>query len=215
MTPDGVSSRPVLVLASGSPRRRELLEAIGVSMEQVTAGIDETPLEGEEPADLVLRLAQAKGQAACRELEVAASGRRHVVIAADTVVALDGEVFGKPCCDAEARTMLSRLSGRSHHVYTGVAVVAVGPGVDPDRQAAAVDDTLVYFRPLDAAEIDCYVASGEPRDKAGAYGIQGRGGLFVEAIKGSYHNVVGLPVAMVDDLCASVGWSLATWWGRP
>jgi septum formation protein len=204
MAPKGVSSRPRLVLASGSPRRRELLGALGVEAEQLAVDIDETPLDGETPVDLVRRLAEAKATAA---LTRCGSQERTVVIAADTVVVLDDEIFGKPRCAAEARTMLSRLSGRTHHVHTGVTVAA------DDRLLTAVDDTLVRFRELDATDIDCYVATGEPLDKAGAYGIQGRGGLFVDRIEGTYHNVVGLPIALVDELCTSMGWSLSTWWG--
>ena len=105
--------------------------------------------------------------------------------------------------------MLSRLSGRCHQVITGVAVAT------SERTEVAVEGTLVRFRSLDAAEIDCYVASGEPEDKAGAYAIQGRGGLFVEGIEGSYHSVVGLPINTVDLLCSSVGWSLLTWAESP
>ncbi len=202
MTPNGAGSRPRLVLASASPRRRQLLEAVGVSPEQMAVDVDETPQDGELPADLVRRLAEAKASAGLR----ACGGRgRVVVIGADTVIALDDEIFGKPRCDAEARTMLSRLSGRCHHVLTGVAVAT------PERMESAVEDTLVCFRQLDAADVDCYVSGGEPRDKAGAYAIQGRGGLFVDRIEGSYHSVVGLPINIVDELCTSVGWSLVTW----
>jgi len=205
MTPNGVGFRPRLVLASASPRRRELLAAIGVDCEQLAVDIDETSQCGEQAAELVKRLARQKATAA---LDASGCCDRLVVIGADTVIALDGEIFGKPRCDPEARTMLSRLSGRSHHVLTGVAVVT------SKRIEVAVVDTRVFFRPLDAADIDCYVASGEPRDKAGAYAIQGRGGLFVERIEGSYHGTVGLPVHTVDALCSLVGWPLSTWWGE-
>lgn len=202
MAPDGVGFRPRLVLASASPRRRQLLDSIGVTTESCPVDIDERPEPGELPADLVLRLARSKAEAA---MNVCGCGRRMVVIAADTVISLDGEIFGKPGTDAEARTMLSRLSGRSHQVLTGVAVATA------DRIESAVETTLVHFRELDAADIDCYVASGEPHDKAGAYGIQGRGGLFVDRIEGSFHSVVGLPLHVVDQLCFSLGWSLTTW----
>lgn len=202
MTPNGVGFRPQLVLASASPRRRRLLEAVGVQAEQMVVNVDEEPRQGEKPHDLVRRLAETKALAA---LEACGCAARVVVIAADTVVSLDDEILGKPCCDAEARTMLSRLSGRCHHVLTGVAVAT------SERTEVAVEDTLVRFRGLDATDIDCYVASGEPRDKAGAYAIQGRGGLFVDRIEGCYHSVVGLPIYTVDLLCASVGWSLSTW----
>ncbi|MEL7208359.1 MAG: Maf family protein [Actinomycetota bacterium] len=202
MAPNGVGSRPRLVLASASPRRRQLLESAGLRFDTMPVDIDETPGADEPPAVLVERLARAKAaEGLCR----LADKHRVVVIGADTVVALGDEVFGKPASASEARTMLSRLSDGSHHVYTGVAV-ATGT-----RLEAMVDTTVVHFRSLDAAEIDCYVASGEPMDKAGAYGIQGRAGIFVDRVEGSFHNVVGLPLHVVDQLCWSVGLCLTTW----
>ncbi len=164
--------------------------------------IDERAEEAESPRELVLRLAREKAAAA---IAAVPDRGRVVVIGADTVLDVDGEIFAKPSCDAEARTMLSRLSGRCHRVLTGVAVAA------EDQLVSDVDITLVRFRSLDAADIDCYVASGEPRGKAGAYALQGRGALFVDRIEGSYHGVVGLPVHLVDQLCERVGWSLWTW----
>lgn len=209
MAPNGVGSRPRLVLASASPRRRELLHAVGVEPELASADIDETPHPGESPNELVLRLAEGKASATLETLvsgcEAAKNDDRVVVIGADTVVAVDGEIFGKPDCDAEARCMLSRLSGRSHEVVTGLAVLT------PKRSETAVIETTVWFRHLDAADIDCYVACGEPEGKAGAYAIQGRGSLFVERVEGSYHGVVGLPVQTLDRLCIAIGWPLTTW----
>ncbi len=202
MAPNGVGSRPRLVLASTSPRRSQLLADAGVGVEIGPVDVDESPHPGELPWDLVRRLAMVKAGTALSSYE---DNERVVIIAADTIVSLDGEIFGKPASDAEARTMLSRLSGRRHRVLTGVAVATV------ERVESAVDETVVYFRELNAADIDCYVASGEPQDKAGAYAIQGRGSRFVERIEGSYHSAVGLPIHIVDQLCESVGWSLSTW----
>ncbi len=210
MTPNGVGSRPRLVLASASPRRRDLLRASGVEADLTPADIDETPLPSETPAALVVRLARAKADAVLARYVAGSGGTvpsRIVVIGADTTVTIDGEIFGKPTCPAEARTMLSRLSGRTHTVITGVAVV------DADGVEVGDESTAVRFRSLDAADIDCYVASGEPVGKAGAYAIQGRGALFVERIEGSYHSVVGLPVHLVDRLCTDLGWPLTTWAG--
>ncbi|MGF1597418.1 MAG: Maf family protein [Acidimicrobiales bacterium] len=202
MAPNGASSRPRLVLASASPCRRELLAVLGISPDVEPVDIDERAEEAESPRELVLRLAREKAAAA---IAAVPDRGRVVVIGADTVLDVDGEIFAKPSCDAEARTMLSRLSGRCHRVLTGVAVAA------EDQLVSDVDITLVRFRSLDAADIDCYVASGEPRGKAGAYALQGRGALFVDRIEGSYHGVVGLPVHLVDQLCERVGWSLWTW----
>lgn len=202
MAPNGVGLRPRLVLASASPRRRQLLESAGLRFEVLPVDIDETPESGELPVALVERLARAK---ACEGLARLGDKRRVVVIGADTVVALGDEIFGKPTSASEARTMLSRLSGASHQVYSGVAVATC------TRIEAKVDTTIVHFRPLDAADIDCYVSSGEPMDKAGAYGIQGRAGMFVDRVEGSFHNVVGLPLHVVDELCWLVGLSLTTW----
>ena len=219
MAPDDVGSRPRLVLASASPRRLQLLQWAGVCAEVHTADVDETPRQEESAGQLVQRLATEKAEVVASRLGPSgehgatryAAGRgprsaaRRVVIGADTVIAVDGDVFGKPACDAEARTMLSRLSGRHHHVLTGVAVTT------GERTEAAVSATTVWFRSLDAADIDCYVACGEPSGKAGAYAIQGRGSLFVDRIDGSFHGVVGLPIALVDELCARLGWPLTTW----
>lgn len=181
-----------VVLASASPRRRELLLRIGVDAEVRVAGVDEEPGPGEAPSATVARLAAAKAAA----VDVPAGA---LVIAADTEVVLDGAVLGKPAGADEARAMLAALSGREHTVLTGVHVRCGG------RQASAVEQTTVRFRALDAEEIEAYVASGEPLDKAGGYGIQGAGGMFVERIEGSDTNVVGLPLATVARLAADVG----------
>ncbi|MCC6226016.1 MAG: septum formation inhibitor Maf [Microthrixaceae bacterium] len=173
------------VLASASPRRRDLLELLGHAFEVEAAEIDESPLPGEAPTQLVSRLARAKATS------IAARHPGSVVIGADTVVAVDGRILGKPTGAADAVSMLDLIAGRSHSVSTGVAVLAGG------RAYSAAAETTVAIAPMTAAEIDDYVATGEPLDKAGAYGIQGIGGRFVERIDGSYHNVVGLPLTLL------------------
>jgi nucleoside triphosphate pyrophosphatase len=174
---------PPIVLASASPRRRALFGHLGYPFEAVAVDMDEAPLPGETVRKTVLRLARAKAAAA------RAAHPEAVVVGADTVVEVGGEPLGKPRDVAEARSMLARLAGREHRVLTAVAVL--GPdGLDD----AAVEVTRVWFRPMSAAEITAYVATGEPLDKAGAYGIQERGAVFVERIEGDYFAVVGLPL---------------------
>jgi septum formation protein len=171
-----------LVLASTSPRRRELLGLLGIPFRAVAPiGVDESPLDGESPPEVVGRLA----------VEKARSVDGDPVIAADTVVELDGAVLGKPLDAAHARRMLARLSGRTHLVHTAVAVRT---GEHTELETVT---TSVQFVPLAPAAIEWYLATGEPFDKAGAYAIQGRGGAFVEEIRGSVTNVVGLPLATV------------------
>lgn len=176
--------RLALVLASTSPRRRELLGALGIPFAIDTPDVDETRGPGEAPRPYARRLALAKAAA------VAARHERSVVIGADTIVVLDGDVLGKPGSRREARGMLARLSGRTHVVHTAVAVVA------PGRAALRLLATSrVRFAPLAPATIARYVESGEPMDKAGAYALQGRGAAFVAAVSGSVTNVIGLPLA--------------------
>lgn len=182
----------MLVLASASPRRRGLLDRMGLAHEVVPADIDETPRPGERPEALVARLAEAKATHVLRSSPATAGDL--VVLAADTVVVIDGAVLGKPADAADAAGMLGSLSGRTHEVLTGVAVARPGSVV------VVVERTAVTFGALDEGEIEAYVATGEPLDKAGAYGIQGRGGNFVTRIEGSYDNVVGLPTRVVRDL---------------
>ncbi len=191
-----VTSR--LILASGSPRRREMLDNLGVELTVRPVEIDESPTDGESPEPYVLRLARAKARAAAAD----ASPHREIVLAADTIVALDGELLGKPRDPADARRMLERLSGREHQVLTGVAVVA------PGFRGADVELTRVWFAELSPAEIEWYVAGGEPLDKAGAYAVQGLGALFVERLDGNYSNVVGLPLPLTYRLLAEAGFSL-------
>ena len=184
--------RPV-VLASGSPRRRELLGQMGIEdFEVLPAPGEETAPEGLAPDALVARLALQKAR------EVAALRPEATVIGADTVVALDGRVLGKPSDEEEAREMLSALSGRRHQVYTGMAVLSGG------QAFTHVECTQVEFRPLTAEEIAAYVATGESMDKAGAYGIQGRACVFIRGIQGDYYNVVGLPVCALHELLAQL-----------
>jgi septum formation protein len=184
------------VLASASPRRRELLSRLGLEFEVRAVDTDETPRPGETPEALVLRLALAKARAAARPGELA--------LGADTVVAADGALLGKPADDEDARRMLAALSGRSHEVWTGVALVEVpaAAGTGRLRERARACRTEVVFRALSESEIDAYVASGEPRDKAGAYAIQGGAANFVARVDGDYTNVVGLPLPLVEELLA-------------
>lgn len=187
---------PTLVLASGSPRRRDLLAALGLDFVVRPADLDETPLPDEPPAAYVARLAREKARADARAHEL--------VLAADTTVVLDGEVLGKPGDDAEARSMLGRLAGRAHIVLSGIALYDSAA----DREAVFVDETAVEIAPLSPAEIAWYVATGEPMDKAGSYAAQGLGSLFVARVAGNFYNVVGLPVPAVYRLCAELGHDL-------
>ena len=186
-------------LASASPRRRELLAALGVPSALRPVSVDESPLSGESPQDHVVRLAAAKVAAGARALRD--DGIDALVLAADTTVALDGAILGKPHDDAEALAMLRRLAGRTHEVLTACRLVRVDNG----RAAASLSISRVRFAPWDEARARWYVATREPMDKAGAYGIQGRGVLLSEAIEGSWSNVVGLPLESLPRLFAEVG----------
>jgi septum formation protein len=186
------------ILASASPRRVEIMKTLGLDFEAAAPDIVEEQLDGEAPADFVVRSARAKVDAVASRVE---SG---VVIGADTVVVIDGRPLGKPASPDDAREMLRLLSGRWHAVMTGVAV----RDVEGAREVAEHDKTLVRFRDLTDDEIDAYVATEEPLDKAGAYAIQGRGMLFVEEIAGNYQNVVGLPAPLLQRLARRLGVSL-------
>ena len=183
-----------LILASQSPRRRELLARMGLDFTVISPRIDEDSFSDPDPAALVRTLSREKALAVAREQDP-----ETLVIAADTVVVLDGQALGKPGDEAEAFAMLSALSGRSHAVWTGVTVCQ---GSRADTEAEC---TQVTFRPLTGEEIRHYVATGEPMDKAGAYGIQGFGSLLVEGIRGDYFNVVGLPVCRLGRMLAAFG----------
>lgn len=183
--PEAAPGRQKLVLASGSPRRRELLTRMGYSFTVLSPDVDEHV--DAEPRQAVGILARRKALAAAEGLT------EGIVLAADTLVAVDGEALGKPRDEAEARAMLMRLSGREHEVFTGVCILDVATG----RIAVHVERTGVVFRALDDAEINRYVATGEPMDKAGAYAIQGGAAAFVVSYNGSYENVIGLPVNSV------------------
>lgn len=178
-----------LVLASASPRRKQLLEQLGLSFEIFPSVVDETPDPSLEPADLARGLAEAKASQVARRL---AGGPKDqaLVIGADTIVIIDGEVLGKPADADDARRMISRLAGRTHRVITGVALCRPFTG----ETMVEHEETLVWIRPLEPHQIASYVATGEPMDKAGAYAIQGLGSALVYRIEGCYYNVVGLPV---------------------
>lgn len=187
---------PLVYLASLSPRRHELLLQIGVDHEVVGVDVDERLLPGEPPADYVVRLASAKAEAAARSGAVA---HTLPVLGADTAVVVDGEVLGKPRDRADALAMLARLSGRTHEVVTGVALAT------PAGLFTRVSLSRVGFRKLDDGEMARYWASGEPADKAGAYGIQGLGAVFVSRIEGSYSGVVGLPLFETAEMLRGAG----------
>lgn len=186
---------PRLYLASASPRRSQLLQQIDVPHAVRPVAIDESPRPGEAPAAYVLRLAEEKARALGARL---ADGERLPVLAADTTVALEGAILGKPANREELREMLSRLSGRTHEVHTAVAVLHEG------RVTARVSTSEVSFRDLAPAEIDAYWATGEPADKAGGYAVQGKAAVFIRHIAGSYSGVMGLPLYETWELLAPV-----------
>ena len=187
-------ARETIVLASQSPRRAEILRAVGWPFEAEAADVDESLRTGEQAARYVERLAREKA------LAVAARRLFGLVLGADTTVVADGEVLGKPRDEAEARRMLRRLRGHWHEVLTGVALVRA----ETKQTITAHERTRVRFAPMTDAEVDWYVATGEPADKAGAYAVQGQGALFIEAIDGDYWNVVGLPIRLVYKLSTEI-----------
>jgi septum formation protein len=187
-----------LILASASVRRAEILRNAGISFSVLSSAVDETPAPDESPDGLVLRLANAKA-----ELSAARAIGPAIVIAADTVVVLDGKILGKPRSSDDARRMLEQLSGRTHSVLTGVSLIRLPDAVHLEF----VESTLVHFNRLADDEISAYLSTDEPYDKAGAYAIQGRAARYIPGIEGCYFNVVGLPVArLVSNLC-ELGWS--------
>ncbi len=207
--------KPTVVLGSGSPRRLELLRSIGVEPRIVTPDVDESLHDGETPEEYVRRLASAKLDAVMRQLGSASLGT--VVIAADTTVAVMDDAGGrhilaKPDDVSHAREMLRLLSGREHQVHTGFAVAVAGPGCRSVEWTGHVEvvTTNVQFREIPDAEIDDYIATGEPLDKAGAYAVQGGGARFVERIEGSLDAVIGLPLDRIIDVCAGLGIPIST-----
>ena len=189
-----------LILASSSPRRAEILRVAGVTFQIRATEIDETALPGESAQAMVARLAEAKARAVAAQMN--AGMRDCTIVGADTTVELGGEILGKPRDSAHAREMLARLSGRTHHVVTGIFLLQL-PG---KATRAAVENSAVTFAPLSEKEIDAYVASEEPLGKAGAYAIQGLAGRYVPRIEGCYFNVVGLPLARLYALLRELGW---------
>jgi septum formation protein len=184
---------PLIYLASASPRRSQLLLQIDIPHEVRPVEVDESPIGGEAPTQYVLRLASRKARTLWDRLP---ASQRLPVLAADTTVALEGEILGKPADLAEARVMLRRLAGRTHEVHTALAVLHAG------GEAIRVSTSLVSFRELSSAEIDWYWQTGEPADKAGGYAVQGRAAVFISHLAGSYSGVMGLPLFETWELLA-------------
>ena len=188
-------SLPKLILASGSPRRAEILTAVGWKFTKDVADIDESELLNENPEDYVQRLAREKAEA------VAARYTQATVLGADTTVVIDNQIIGKPTDLADARRMIKMLSGNWHEVLTGVAIVRVSDSIiQIPNSSVGIQKTKVKFAEMTDAEIEFLVELGEPLDKAGAYAVQAQAALFIEKIEGDYWNVVGLPISLVYDL---------------
>ena len=198
-------AKRTILLASASPRRRELLMQAGFSFQVHPAHIPEEPKPGEDPIAYVVRLAREKAAAVFAQVAKAAASEEqvsappHVVLGADTTVVVDHQILGKPEDTADAARMLRLLSGRTHRVITGVAVITAA------RTEVAAEVTAVKFLTLSDEEIAAYIATGEPMDKAGAYAIQGRAARWIPRIEGDYFNVVGLPLALVSTMLGSCG----------
>jgi septum formation protein len=186
-----------LILASSSPRRAEILANAGLPFSVLSSAVDESPFPGESPAALVQRLANAKA-----DLVTARAVGPAIVLAADTIVVLDDRILGKPASLEDARHMLQQLSGRTHSVLTGVALIRLPDG----ERRQFIESTLVHFRPVTEQEISSYLATEEPLDKAGAYAIQGQAGRYIPRIEGCYFNVVGLPLSRVLTELKFLGW---------
>lgn len=183
----------LIILASGSPRRRQLLEMLRIPFRVIPPDVDEQVLPGEQPESYVTRLSRAKAQA------VVPRARGEVILAADTTVVLESKIFEKPTSPANAVEMLAQLQGKTHEVLTAVAVAQNG------RLEQALDVSRVTFRPTDARTLEAYVATGEPLDKAGAYAIQGLGAPLIERVEGDFFGVMGLPLRLALDLLARFG----------
>jgi septum formation protein len=187
-----------LILASASARRAEILRDAGLSFVVLSSAVDETPFANESPNDLVERLALAKA-----ELVAARAIGPAIIIGADTVISLGGHILGKPRSTDDARRMLEKLSGRTHSVVTGIALIRI-----PDAERRTfVESTLVHFAALTNVEILRYLATGEPHDKAGSYAIQGHAGRFIPRVEGCYFNIVGLPLSRLYHALVDLGWS--------
>jgi septum formation protein len=187
-----------LILASASPRRAQILRDAGISFSVLSSAVDETPYPNETPQQMVARLANAKA-----ELVAARAIGPAILVAADTVVAVDGQILGKPRSTDEARRMLQLFSGRTHSVITGVSIIRL-----PEMERRQfIETTQVTFAPLTRDEISRYLATEEPYDKAGAYAIQGVAGRYIPRIEGCYFNVVGLPLAHLVTVLHELGWS--------
>src|SRR5713226_2153249 len=187
-----------LILASSSPRRAEILANAGLAFSVLSSAVDESPYPGEAPAALVQRLANAKA-----DLVTARAVGPAIILAADTVIVLDDKILGKPGTIENARRMLRQLSGRTHTVMTGVALVRLPDG----ERRQFIESTLVHFRPITEEELSSYLATEQPYDKAGAYAIQGQAGRYIPCIEGCYFNVVGLPLSRVLTELKTLGWS--------
>ncbi|BFH12387.1 Maf-like protein [Paenibacillus dendritiformis] len=188
-----------LILASSSPRRQELIRALGLPYSVQPSDADETVPPGWPPDRIVEQLALRKADAVARGRR--SEGKDGIVVGSDTIVVLDGAVLGKPENEADAERALTALQGRSHEVYTGVALVQVSDG----RTAVSHRATVVHMKPCSTERIRRYIATGEPMDKAGSYGIQGVGATLVERIEGCYFNVVGLPLSLLTDMLEPFG----------
>ena len=187
-----------LILASSSLQRAEILTNAGLPFSVLSSAVDESPFPGEAPAELVQRLANAKA-----DLVTARAVGPAIILAADTVIVLDDKILGKPGTVENARHMLQQLSGRTHSVLTGVALIRLPDG----ERRQFTESTLVHFRPITDEELSSYLATEEPYDKAGAYAIQGQAGRYIPRIEGCYFNVVGLPLSRVLTELQSLGWS--------
>jgi septum formation protein len=190
-----VKVKSSIILASSSPRRRDLLRQIGVDFDVDPADVDESIMAGESPEDYAIRVSLDKVQVAAKKVG------EGIVIAADTIVVFKDVIIGKPTDSHDAKRMLEMLSGKMHRVITGLAVINAASGKVSCRSST----TKVWFRELSEGEVKRYVLSGEPLDKAGAYAIQGKGALLVDRIEGCYNNVVGLPLALLDEMLREFG----------
>jgi nucleoside triphosphate pyrophosphatase len=189
-----------IILASASPRRRELLRQIGLDFTVDPADVDERVLPGEAPESYAVRVALEKARVAAQRAE------KGIVIAADTIVVLDNAILGKPVDHEDAESMLTLLSGKTHQVLTGMAIMDSAA----EKIVTRTSCTSVLFRTLSPEEIKWYVSTGEPLDKAGAYGIQGKGSLFISRIEGCYFNVVGLPLSLLGEMLLEFGINLSS-----